>query len=739
MESQSHNLDHTDNQWYESDHSLFYREPSTSYQPTTSSNGSHFRNQPYVSDNFYGKQKKNMKLQSQTHPPKPTQPNQPINQTKKFTCNDLLPMPNDGVPSTQFACILLEALYVAGWRYAFGIPGTCGLYLFKHLESNPKWQTYLVRNERNAGFIANGTARASCYSPRKLSFAFAAGPGATNLVTAVADSMADNQPALYIITDIESDIPSGNITETNRIIRFIEPEAIFGGVAKLIFRITEEAVSDGSVLEGIFGAMQRAYSEPAGPLILVCCNGSLDAEAGPLLSGVNIFENLFVDRSIYVQCQIEYPDPITGLWVPDKWNQMMSQFETQCNEQVIDMCYVNNTLSCANKPIVVLGLGCKFMIHKILKHLRKLNLPYILTLPMAGFATLEDPLYAQQMGHTATYVGNKTVQYADWVLCVGTSLNQYQVVDDCQCFANADVIISLNKHPELYSTPQVTNYLIGDVCEVLRIEARYSGFEKWIQKIKKWRVKSNLKLQPVYYKKSPFLQYGVLIGYVQTLVDKYLQHSQSNCIICTDSGMHQPLITSLFNFKSDRYKLVTSHKFAPNGCGLGTAMGCALQDPQNLVVLFTGDTGITLAQSDLITIKEAGIHNLLIIMFENSGAALVAEETHSLNLPPIRNANGYIYSPMWKGLFDSALLKYHFLLSNKLSYLNDKFEKISSELLKSTQIVLCLMEHDTLYSPFVKFGTNLLDMNYYPGGAHPKFTQCRINNIANGHNVNHIN
>jgi len=616
----------------------------------------------------------------------------------------------------NFIEIMLDALYLAGWRYAFGIPGTGTLPLFEQLENDPKWGVYLVRNEHNAGYISYGTGQASSYGQRKLAFAFATtGPGQTNLMTPLTGSMLDHVVSLFVVTDIGSEVPFQQDDYTNRQIQEIEPELIFGGIAKVIFRITPSNIADGTVFDKIFLAMQQAYSEPAGPLVLVITQNKFDIDVSHLKSKINIFADLFVANTITIKNQIKYLDPISGLYginecptYENRWSKMTERFYSENKNRLTNIAYANETLQQSSRPIVVIGNGARQQIHELKQHCINLKIPYIFSLPMNGFASLDDTYYAHRMGHCGTYVGNQTASNADWVLCVGISFNKYQIVTDNKCFSNAKHIFSLNLHPELHITPMVTGYIISDVSELLKLNASYQNGPEWINQIAEWKKDGTKKSLSVFNKDSPYLQYSAVFESAQQLADNFInKHPNSHVTICTDSGLHQPLVASLFNFKNDAYRFVSSTKFAAVGGCLGTAMGCALHNPENLVIMFVGDGGILLSQNDLITIKEANIKNLVIYVFENSGIGLIAQETFGLHIPQIKNANGYKYNPSWPNLFKSALMKYYLFLDNDLTKILSTTGEIYQDIGTESVIILCLVEHDTYYSPTVDFCDSL--------------------------------
>jgi len=666
-----------------------------------------------------------------------------ISQSNKF----LPPTPSVVPPKNfcYFLKLLLQKLDVKG---AVGIPGTSTLYFYEQIEYDPVWsKSFIVHHEMNSGFLADGSVRGSKFGKRNFFLSFATtGPGSTNILTPVADSISDSVPAIHLVNDNGApELQNFYNVKHNRNIQNIPPENIFGGLAKSIFRITITNIQNGSVIEGLLESFRKAFSYPQGALILVLTAGSgnyfpTPLESTLLLQKIQNVPELFVS-TIGIELKQEYvipaPNPVTGYLVPGEWDQMIMGFNQKHGNQVIlgsPFEFLNRTLKGKKKPIVIFGIGAETHLPELIDFFtHKAKIPHIVTLPLMGYIR-PHPYAIGRCGHTAEYQGNYAAYYSDWVLCIGNSFNTYSVPSDdpTKNFANASSVISWNLYPQLTDVPFVTDYIIEDAKTVLNWSPLdQNGYDLWIQQISAWKIKGDQLLQPLYYKKSPFLQYGTVFSLVQNIADRFLQKfPQRRVWLVSDVGLNQPLGCSLFIFRDNRYKFVTGGKLGAVGGGLGIAMGVAFANRQDLVIFYCGDTGFQMTSPDWISLKESGLDNILIFVFENSGIGLIEEEDLDQKSGFLLDGNGYKNTADWKSLFSANLLHY-FLWTDNYENVAELTEKISCQIFKNVFVTLCVVEYDVYYSPLVGLGNSFLDMQYFPGANNVLFQKKRIELIKN--------
>lgn len=660
-----------------------------------------------------------------------------ISQANKF----LLPEEKT-IPPKNFCYFLKHILRKLDIKGAVGIPGTSTLYFYEQIEKDPEWKNnFFVHHEMNSGFLADGSVRGSKFGKRNFYLSYATtGPGSCNIVTSVADSISDNIPAIHLVNDNGApNLDNYYFVNHNRNIQNIPPENIFGGVAKCIYRMTIPAIQNGTVVQGIVQAFQKSFSYPQGALIMVLTSGSgnylpTEEESGILTKAIQEIPDLFVSNE-GIQLKPEYIipslNPVSGYLVPIEWDIMVEKFNSLYGPKVIPSDpfeFLNESLRGKQKPIVILGVGVEPYVSPLIDFFtKKAKIPHIVTLPLMGFIR-PDPYAIGRCGHTAQYQGNYAAYYCDWVLCIGNSFNYYSIPSDLPSknFAHASHVISWNLYPQLTDVPFVTNYIINEAKNVMEWEPLQQDYSGWIDLISQWKKKGHELLQPVFYKKSPFLQYGTVFEVIQKVADNFIKKYPSRRIwLCSDVGLNQPLGCTLFIFRDDRYKFVTGGKLGAVGGGLGIAMGVALANPEDLIILYSGDTGIQFNMPDWISIKESGIQNMILFIFENSGIGLIEEEDTEQKSGNLLYANGYKNTADWKSLFSANLFSSTLWTKN----CRDKealVQKISSHCLKGFFVTLCVVEYDVYYSPIVALGHSFIDMQYFPGGKDPRFQQKRI-------------
>lgn len=607
--------------------------------------------------------------------------------------DSLLPVLDDDMPDNIFAWTFREALHNAGYTIACGMVGGPLTLLYKYKETDHRFISFMTRDERTAGFIANGTCRPGVSGPKAFAFG-TTGPGSTNLATPMGEAFMENIPSLYIVADIGA---SDGVTVTNinnRWIQDIEPENLFAGLAKKIYRLERSKINDGTVLQEMYEAMNESRSYPAGPLVLVVTSGSLDTPYDYNHEQTQIFNRL--------------RDPV----------QQVFPIDRSLTTTTID--HLASTLKRSSKPLVLIGAGCHDHMHTIMSHLKRIRLPYIVSLPVAGFADDNDPLCARIMGHMGTYTGNMTSLNTDWVCGIGTSFDFYQVVNDETVFPNArGNIYSINRTPESYKIDFLSGYIRGDVSLftdlAMMIEEPLNTSE-WISEINNYRIHDDKKIMDHYFNNRKYHTYGSIAQQLQHFIDS---NSHKKIYICTDVGVNQCVIPQLLKFRPHTH-LISPYKFASMGSSFGNAIGISIADPDAIVIVTSGDGGFLLNQNDLITIHEIDMlyglcKNMFTIVFDNSGLGLISQEVTSKGLPDFKYANSYITTVNWK-----YLMKASHLACNLITHRRQKI------IFKSKLINVIMLEHDIHYAPFVSTLISLDKMQYNAGGMYDKYTAHRI-------------
>ena len=600
-----------------------------------------------------------------------------------------------------FGNVFLDILNIIGVSTSIGIPGSNLLNFYQLLNDHRGITNYLVRHELNAGFIANGSARSSMVGKKRdLVIAYAIqGPGLANMVNSICDATYERVPSIYITHD---EINNMNM---NRNIQLISSKRMVQSVAKSILEISETDIKNGSIYRKIFDALTLGFSYPQGAIVFIFKENTIlkKIDRVNLTMFKSLFKNSYGFELLHERRGI---DPITMIF-SSEWEKTKSAFIKKNKEKIINFTKLAKYMEVALSPIVLIGMGTISYISELLDFCRKINIPFILTLPLSGFASIDDPFFAFRMGHTATYCGNMSATNADLIIAIGTSFSVYTVASYDKPFTKKQKVISINIHPELYNTPFVDKYIIADGKKFIGIKVKKLNTKLWIDKIMRFKEKTLIDNKKHFCSEGDeLLMHGDIFKIIQIHIDKVAK--TKNIYIMADTGSAQPFTASFINFKTPKYHFITCGKYADMGCGLGTIIGFALNKKNDIFILIAGDGATFQFMNDLITIKEMNINNIIIIVLENCGLALINEESLEFTNRAIKYDNGYKFYPNWQNVIDGHLLKTSVVKDKK------KFNTAFGNLINSKEsgIIIVFVRSDIYYGPIVKINTHISNMEY---------------------------
>jgi len=350
---------------------------------------------------------------------------------------------------------------------------------------------------------------------------------------------------------------------------------------------------------------------------------------------------------------------------------------------------------------------------------------------MKQIADNDDIYYAESTGHYGTYCGNMMITNADLLICVGVSFNLYMTIDLLEPFKNISVI-SINTHPELYKTPFVNYYIINDAITVIKDLSNIKVIDDrnvWINKIQQFKQEGLHKID-YFFSKHPNepLKQGDIYNVMQQHLDIFNNMNKKKYIyLVSDSGSSQLYLTSLFNFRS-KYQLITSFKWGAVGNGIGIVIGAALKHPNDLFILIAGDGGAMLSIGDYITIKEANLKNIIVIISENGGIALVSESSLDISSKTLEYGNGYKIYPNWINLFDGLNLKA--TIAKTKTEFDNSFNNALKCIYSESTVIIAVVSMDLYYAPITAIGDLPSNMKYLYDNSNSIIDKCRMHNLT---------
>ncbi|MEZ7911574.1 MAG: acetolactate synthase large subunit [Propionivibrio sp.] len=478
-------------------------------------------------------------------------------------------MPSPPAERLSGAQIVVRLLERQGVRRLAGIPGGAILPFYDALSQSTSIEHVLARHEQGAGFMAQGMARVSgevavCVA--------SSGPGATNLITAIADAKLDSIP----LVAITGQVPKSMIGTD----AFQEVDT-YG----LSIPITKHNFLVGSAQE-LLDVIPRAFRLAA------------SGRPGPVL----------VDIPKDVQNQIievtHWPEPGR----PD----IAPLPETKLIERAAAM------IESAERPILYLGGG---VVHsgaaaEAVALAEQCDLPTVMTLMGLGAMPVDHRLSLGMLGMHGARCTNYALDECDLLIAVGARFDD-RATGKVAAFCPQARIIHIDiDRSEIDKIKTAHVGLRGDVKPVLeRLSALLPTQRRgdWCRRVATLKAEHPLRMPGIDDPRTP---YGLIRAVADCLDD--------TATIATDVGQHQMWVAQAYPLRRARQWL-TSGGLGTMGFGMPAAIGAALAEPERTVVCFSGDGSILMNVQELATAAEENA-NVKIVLMNNASLGLVFQQ-----------------------------------------------------------------------------------------------------------------
>ena len=456
-------------------------------------------------------------------------------------------MASSGTTSTKTrftgAQLIVHLLERQGITTVAGIPGGTVLPLYDALSQSTQIRHVLARHEQGAGFIAQGMAR----TQGKPAVCMAcSGPGATNLVTAIADARLDSIPLICITGQVPSSMIGTDAFQE------VDTYGISIPITKHNYLVRDIA----ELPQVISDAFRIAQSGRPGPV--------------------------WIDIPKDVQtAEIEIdvlPEPGERAPAPE--------FSA---ESVRDAAAMINA---AKRPVLYLGGGAINAADEIRQFAEKANLPTTMTLMALGMLPKAHPLSLGMLGMHGARSTNYILQEADLLIVMGARFDDRAIGKTEEFCPNAKIIHVDIDRAELGKIKQPHVAIQGDVAEVLaQLIPQTDATDRadWRQLVAELQREFPGAIPT---EGDPLSHYG-LINAVAACVD-------DSAIITTDVGQHQMFAALYYPFDKPRH-WINSGGLGTMGFGLPAALGVKLALPDETVVCVTGDGSIQMNIQELST------------------------------------------------------------------------------------------------------------------------------------------
>jgi acetolactate synthase-1/2/3 large subunit len=441
-----------------------------------------------------------------------------------------------------------------GADVVFGYPGGAIMPVYDALLDYPSVHHVLVRHEENAAFAAGGYARAS----GKVGVCIAtSGPGATNLVTGLADAMLDSVPMVAITGQVSSAFVGSDAFQETDVTGVTLP------VTKHNYLVRDVA----ELAEVMKEAFHIARTGRPGPVLVDICK---DVQ----------FASTDFDYDAIKLRLLGYQPRLHGT------NQQIHRAAAFINE--------------AKRPVILAGHGIILSgAHDELRRLAEQgNIPISTTLLGIGCIPESHPLNLRMMGmHGEAWV-NQAIQSADLLIALGMRFDD-RVTGHLSSYArNADVIHVDIDPAEINKNVLADIGIAGDVKAVIRQLlplVEYRGRETWFEQIAEWQKEA--KTRDILEQEDQTLHVPFVLSEIQR------QAGSENVTVVTDVGQHQ-MWTAQY-FRTERKNgLLTSGGLGAMGFGIPTAIGASFARPDDEIWVIVGDGGFQMSMPELATIMQ---------------------------------------------------------------------------------------------------------------------------------------
>jgi acetolactate synthase I/II/III large subunit len=462
---------------------------------------------------------------------------------------------------------IMECLKAEGVDAVFGIPGGANLPTYDALY-DAGVRNILCRHEQGAGHAAEGYAKAS----GKVGVALAtSGPGATNLVTSIADAMLDSVPTVFITGQVRTDLIGTD--------GFQEADTI--GITLPIVKHSFQVLDPREIPHIIHEAFHVARTGRPGPVV------------------VDVPQDLS-------RADIPY-DPTEAAKVD------LPGYKNFVEGNAKQIRLAAKALANARRPIIYAGGGV--INGNAAAELTDLaqtgGFPVTCTLMgLGGFPAPHDQ-WLGMLGMHGTRAANYAMDNADLIVAVGSRFDD-RITGKLSEFAPRAKFVHIDVDPaEISKNVPAHIPIVGDCKRILpkltaeyrALEAERSRMDDWWRQIREWQERWPLK-----YERS-------IEGDIapQRMVQAMYDVTGGDAIITSDVGQHQMWCAQYFHFAKPR-RWINSGGLGTMGFGLPSAIGAKVACPDDLVVCLAGDGSLVMTCQELATAVEHGIGVKVFIM-----------------------------------------------------------------------------------------------------------------------------
>ncbi|CAN7566092.1 acetolactate synthase large subunit [Rossellomorea sp. LjRoot5] len=468
------------------------------------------------------------------------------------------------------ADMLMKSLKEEKVEILFGYPGGAVLPIYDALYKAPI-KHVLARHEQGAIHAAEGYARVSGKPGVVIA---TSGPGATNLVTGIADAMMDSLPLVVFTGQVASGVIGTDAFQEADVVGITMP------ITKHNYQVRD--------LKDLPRIVKEAFH--------IASTG----RPGPVL--VDIPKDLTLQQA--------YPVHEVEMDLPG--------YQPNFQPNPLQIKKLVDAIKVSKQPVILAGAG---VLHgKATEELKtfaeQYDIPVIHTLLGLGGFPADHTLFLGMAGMHGCYASNMAIHECDLLINIGARFDD-RLTGNLATFAPKAKVVHIDIDPaEIGKNVETQIPIVADakqaLARLLQHEAEKPDFDAWHQHLKSYK-----REYPFWYNQA----HDVLSP--QRLIEQVYEMTNGEAVVTTDVGQHQMWAAQYYSFKKPN-NWVTSGGLGTMGFGFPAAIGAQLANPDNTVVAFVGDGGFQMTLQELVLLKELNLP-VKVVLLNNGTLGMVRQ------------------------------------------------------------------------------------------------------------------
>jgi acetolactate synthase I/II/III large subunit len=460
--------------------------------------------------------------------------------------------------------IFMQALKNEKVELLFGYPGGAVLPIYDALYKMPI-KHVLARHEQGAIHAAEGYARVSGKPGVVIA---TSGPGATNLVTGIADAMMDSLPLVIFTGQVARGVIGTDAFQEADVVGITMP------ITKHNFQVRD------------VNELPRIIKEA----FYIATTG----RPGPVL----------VDIPKDISAEVITPTFDIDIHLPG--------YQPTLLPNVLQIKRLVEAVKTAKKPVILAGAG---VLHakasqQLVDYASENDIPVVNTLLGLGSFPAEHPLNLGMGGMHGTYAANMAMYECDLLISIGARFDD-RLTGNLKHFAPKATIAHIDVDPSEIGKNVTTHIpIVADAKEALtrlvEIQDAKPNTSEWLDHLADYK-----RQFPLWYNKS---EHALSPPQLIEMVHKV---TNGDAIVTTDVGQHQMWVAQYYHFNSpDRW--VTSGGLGTMGFGFPAAIGAQLASPEANVIAIVGDGGFQMTLQEMSLLQELNLPVKIVIVNNNA-------------------------------------------------------------------------------------------------------------------------